>query len=119
MNVSKNESRQRRKIRIRKKVRGTAERPRLVVFRSNMHIYAQIVNDLEGATLVSASTLALSKSEPGLHCNKAGAERVGKEIARLAKEKNISKVVFDRNGYIYHGRIKAVADGAREGGLEF
>lgn len=119
MNVSKNDSRQRRKIRIRKKVRGTAERPRLVVFRSNMHIYAQIVNDLEGATLVSASTLALSKSEPGLHCNKQGAERVGKEIARLAKEKNISKVVFDRNGYIYHGRIKAVADGAREGGLEF
>ena len=119
MNVSKNESRQRRKIRIRKKVRGTAERPRLVVFRSNMHIYAQIVNDLEGATLVSASTLALSKSEPGLHCTREGAERVGKEIARLAKEKNISKVVFDRNGYIYHGRIKAVADGAREGGLEF
>lgn len=119
MNVSKNESRQRRKVRIRKKVNGTAERPRLVVFRSNMHIYAQIVNDLEGATLVSASTLQLAKSEPGLHCNKEGAERVGKEIARLAKEKNISKVVFDRNGYIYHGRIKAVADGAREGGLEF
>lgn len=119
MSISKNESRQRRKIRIRKKVRGTAERPRLVVFRSNMHIYAQIVNDLEGATLVSASTLGLAKSEPGLHCNKSGAERVGKEIARLAKEKNISKVVFDRNGYIYHGRIKAVADGAREGGLEF
>lgn len=119
MNISKNESRQRRKIRIRKKVHGTGERPRLVVFRSNMHIYAQIVNDVKGATLVSASTLSLSKSEPGLHCNKSGAERVGKEIARLAKEKNISKVVFDRNGYIYHGRIKAVADGAREGGLEF
>lgn len=119
MNISKNESRQRRKIRIRKKVQGTGERPRLVVFRSNMHIYAQIVNDVKGATLVSASTLSLSKSEPGLHCNKSGAERVGKEIARLAKEKNISKVVFDRNGYIYHGRIKAVADGAREGGLEF
>lgn len=119
MNISKNESRQRRKIRIRKKVHGTEERPRLVVFRSNMHIYAQIVNDVKGATLVSASTLSLSKSEPGLHCNKSGAERVGKEIARLAKEKNISKVVFDRNGYIYHGRIKAVADGAREGGLEF
>ena len=119
MNYSKNESRQRRKIRIRKKVNGTAERPRLVVYRSNLHIYAQIVNDLEGATLVSASTLSLSKPESGLHCNKSGAERVGKEIARLAKEKNISKVVFDRNGYIYHGRVKAVADGAREGGLEF
>ena len=112
MNYSKNESRQRRKIRIRKKVNGTAERPRLVVYRSNLHIYAQIVNDLEGATLVSASTLSLSKTESGLHCNKSGAERVG-------KEKNISKVVFDRNGYIYHGRVKAVADGAREGGLEF
>ena len=119
MNYSKNESRQRRKIRIRKKVNGTAERPRLVVYRSNLHIYAQIVNDLEGATLVSSSTLSLSKTESGLHCNKSGAERVGKEIARLAKEKNISKVVFDRNGYIYHGRVKAVADGAREGGLEF
>ena len=119
MNYSKNESRQRRKIRIRKKVNGTAERPRLVVYRSNLHIYAQIVNDLEGATLVSASTLSLSKTGSGLHCNKSGAERVGKEIARLAKEKNISKVVFDRNGYIYHGRVKAVADGAREGGLEF
>ena len=119
MSYSKNESRQRRKIRIRKKVNGTAERPRLVVYRSNLHIYAQIVNDLEGATVVSASTLSLSKTEPGLHCNKSGAERVGKEIARLAKEKNISKVVFDRNGYIYHGRVKAVADGAREGVLEF
>ena len=119
MSYSKNESRQRRKIRIRKKVNGTAERPRLVVYRSNLHIYAQSVNDLEGAPMVSVSTLSLSKTEPGLHCNKSGAERVGKEIARLAKEKNISKVVFDRNGYIYHGRVKAVADGAREGGLEF
>ncbi|MDM8216482.1 50S ribosomal protein L18 [uncultured Desulfovibrio sp.] len=119
MKVTKNESRLRRKVRIRKKVSGTAERPRLVVFRSNAHIYAQIINDLDGVTLVSASTLALSKTEPGLHCNKSGAESVGKEIARLAKEKNITRVVFDRNGYIYHGRVKAVADGAREGGLEF
>lgn len=119
MKISKNEARQHRKIRIRKKVAGSADRPRLVVFRSNMHIYAQIVNDLEGATLVSASTLNLSRTEPGLHCNVAGATRVGKEIARLAKEKNIAKVVFDRNGYIYHGRVKALADGAREGGLEF
>lgn len=119
MKISKNISRQRRKVRIRKKVNGTVARPRLVVFRSNMHIYAQIVNDAEGVTLAAASTLTLSKTEPGLHCNKSGAEMVGKEIARLAKEKNISKVVFDRNGYIYHGRVKAVADGAREGGLEF
>ncbi len=118
MKESKNKMRQHRKIRIRKKVSGTAEQPRLVVYRSNMHIYAQIVNDIEGATIVSASTLSLCKKEPGLHCNKEGAEKVGREIAQMAKEKNISKVVFDRNGYIYHGRIKAVADGARAGGLE-
>ena len=119
MDSSKNEARQRRKIRIQKKVRGTAERPRLVVFRSNLHMYAQIVDDVARVTLASASTLGLSKTEGGMHCNKSGAERVGKEIARLAKEKNITQVVFDRNGYIYHGRVKAVADGAREAGLEF
>lgn len=119
MKTSKNENRKHRKIRIRKKISGTAERPRLVVFRSNMHIYAQLIDDTEGKSLAAASTLALSKVEAGLHCNKVGATRVGKEIARMAKEKNISKVVFDRNGYLYHGRVKAVADGAREGGLEF
>lgn len=119
MKYSKNESRQRRKIRIRKKVNGTGARPRLVVYRSNLHIYAQIVNDQEGATLAAASTLTLSKTESGVHCDKSGAELVGKEIARLAREKNITQVVFDRNGYLYHGRVKAVADGAREGGLEF
>ena len=117
--MTKNEARQRRKIRIRKKISGTAERPRLVVFRSNMHMYAQIVDDLTGVTLVSASTLALSKDGAKVHCNKTGAEVVGKEIARLAKEKSINAVVFDRNGYLYHGKIKAVADGARAGGLEF
>ena len=117
--MTKNDARQHRKIRIRKKISGTAERPRLVVFRSNMHVYAQIVDDLTGATLVSASTLALSKGGEKVHSNKAGAEVVGKEIARLAKEKSIDRVVFDRNGYLYHGRIKAVADGARAGGLEF
>ncbi|MBQ7608647.1 MAG: 50S ribosomal protein L18 [Desulfovibrionaceae bacterium] len=119
MKTSKNENRKHRKIRIRKKISGTAERPRLVVFRSNMHIYAQLIDDTEGKSLAAASTLALSRAEAGLHCNKDGATRVGKEIARMAKEKNISKVVFDRNGYLYHGRVKAVADGAREGGLEF
>ena len=119
MQLSKNESRKHRKIRIRKKITGTPDRPRLVVFRSNAHIYAQIINDKEGATMVSASTLSLKKDEPGLHCNIDGAKKVGHEIARLAKEKNINQVVFDRNGYIYHGRIKAVADAAREGGLEF
>ncbi len=119
MAKTKEEGRQRRKIRIRKKVTGNAERPRLVVYRSNMHIYAQIVDDMTHHTLVSTSTLVLNKGESSFHSNKKGAEQVGKEIARLAKEKNISKVVFDRNGYIYHGRIKAVADGAREAGLEF
>lgn len=119
MEISKNQARKRRKIRIRKKISGTTEKPRLVVYRSNMHIYAQIVNDQEGATLVSASTLSMLKNDSGIRGNKAGAKKVGEEIARLASEKGISRVVFDRNGYIYHGRIKAVADGAREKGLEF
>ncbi len=119
MIISKNDARKSRKIRIRKKVSGTAERPRLVVFRSNLHIYAQVIDDVTGNTLVAASTQALSKGGDKSACNKSGAEKVGKEIARLAKEKNILKVVFDRNGYLYHGRIKAVAEGAREGGLEF
>ena len=118
MNYARNEARQRRKPRISKKVRGRV-RPRLVVYRSNLHIYAQIVDDIAGATLAAASTLTLGKSREGALCNKGGAEWVGKEIARLAKEKNIVQVVFDRNGYLYHGRVKAVADGAREGGLEF
>ena len=119
MKLSKNETRQRRKVRIRKKVNGVPERPRLVVYRSNLHLYAQIVDDANGATLVATSTLSLRKSQENAHCNISGAGEVGKELARLAKEKNISLVVFDRNGYLYHGRIKAVADGAREGGLEF
>ena len=118
MKYSKNEARQRRKPRISKKTHGRA-RPRLVVYRSNLHIYAQIVDDSAGATLAAASTLTLGKSQEGAHCTRAGAALVGKEIARLAKEKQIVQVVFDRNGYLYHGRIKAVADGAREGGLEF
>lgn len=119
MMLSKNEVRVKRKIRIRKQLSGTSERPRLVVFRSNLHIYAQIIDDLTGSTLAQASTLSLSKGGEKYACNKAGAEKVGKEVARIAKEKNITKVVFDRNGYLYHGRIKAVAYGAREGGLEF
>ncbi|MGJ3523689.1 50S ribosomal protein L18 [Nitratidesulfovibrio sp. D1] len=119
MTMTKNDARKRRKVRIRKKIAGSAERPRLVVYRSNLHVYAQIVDDATGATLVATSTLAIGKAQAGAHCNKAGAELVGKEIARLAGEKSIKRVVFDRNGYLYHGRIKAVADGAREGGLEF
>lgn len=119
MMLSKNDVRVKRKIRIRKRLSGTSERPRLVVFRSNLHIYAQIIDDMTGSTLAQASTLTLSKNGEKVACNKAGAEKVGKEVARIAKDKNITKVVFDRNGYLYHGRIKAIADGAREGGLEF
>ena len=117
--ISKDAARKLRKVRIRKKISGTTERPRLVVFRSNLHIYAQLVDDTTGSTLASTSTLTLLKDSNKAHCNKSGGEMVGKEIARLAKEKSITRVVFDRNGYIYHGRIKAVADGAREAGLEF
>ena len=117
--ITKEVARQRRKIRIRNKIAGTAARPRLVVFRSNLHMYAQIVDDEKGATLVAASTLGLQKTGQKVRPDKAGGELVGREIARLARECGINSVVFDRNGYIYHGRIKAVADGAREGGLEF
>jgi large subunit ribosomal protein L18 len=116
--MTKEQARARRKIRIRKKISGDANRPRLVVFRSNLHIYAQIVDDMTGKTLVATSTLALNKGDGKGHCNKMGADKVGKEIARLAQEINITNVVFDRNGYLYHGRVKAVADGAREAGLK-
>ena len=116
---SKNEKRLRRKIRIRKKISGTAECPRLVVFRSNLHIYAQLVDDCTGTTIAAASTLTLSKDGEALKSNKASAAKVGTEIARLAKDQKIERVVFDRNGYIYHGRIQAIADAAREAGLKF
>lgn len=120
MKMTKEQARRRRKIRIRKKISGTAGCPRLCVFRSNMHIYAQLVDDVTGTTLASASTLALvKKGGETLKCNKDGAKRVGLEIAKLAKEKNIESVVFDRSGYIYHGKVKALADGAREAGLKF
>ena len=117
--MSKELARAKRKIRIRKKISGTVERPRLVVYRSNLHICAQIVDDAAGSTLAATSTLTLSKGGTALRPNLEGATRVGQEIAKLAKEKNVSSVVFDRNGYLYHGRIKAVAEGAREGGLQF
>ncbi len=110
--------RYRRHLRVRKKVNGTAERPRLVVFRSLKHIYAQLVDDEQHVTLVGVSDLSegLAKDKPG----KVGAAlAVGKLAAKLAKDKGIKRVVFDRAGYHYHGRVKAVADGAREGGLEF
>jgi large subunit ribosomal protein L18 len=118
--VSKETARRKRKVRIRKKISGTAERPRLVVFRSNLHIYAQLVDDGPGRTLVAASTLTLRRNGvEDARCTRAGGELVGREIARLAGENDIARVVFDRNGYLYHGRIKAVADGARAAGLEF
>ncbi len=119
MQISKNDARKHRKIRIRKKITGTTERPRLVVFRSNLHLYAQIVDDLTGSTLVAASTLKLENAGKKNLCNKVNAAAVGKEIARLALEKNIKNVVFDRNGYLYHGRVQSLADSARENGLQF
>lgn len=104
--------------RVRKKVTGTSERPRLVVFRSNKHIYAQLVDDVAGHTLASASSLEEGvREKKGAGSKKEGAALVGSLIARKAKGKGIERVVFDRNGYLYHGRVKALADAAREGGL--
>jgi len=111
--------RERRKVRVRKKISGTAERPRLSVFRSARHIYAQIVDDMSGVTLASASTMA-KDARDGLAGKKIEkAKLVGKGLAEACKAKNIKTIVFDRNGFRFHGRVKAVADGAREGGLEF
>jgi len=104
--------------RIRRKISGTTERPRLAVFRSLNHIYAQIIDDSNGVTLASASTNAPSwRGRTG--GNMAAAKEIGREIAERAKEKGISRVVFDRGGYIYHGRVKSLAEAAREAGLEF
>ncbi len=103
------------KVRIRKKIEGTADRPRLSVYRSSKHIYAQVINDETGTTLVSTSTLKVA----GVGSNCAVAKEVGEKIAQLAMSKEIKSVVFDRNGFVYHGRVKAVADGAREAGLIF
>ena len=117
--VGKNATRQRVHDRIRKKVLGTSERPRLNVYRSLNHIYVQVVDDLKGQTLVSASTAEGKKGERRTGGNVSAAKASGKAIAERAKAKGIDKVVFDRGGYLYHGRIKAVADAAREGGLKF
>jgi large subunit ribosomal protein L18 len=113
-------ARLKRKMRVRKKINGSSERPRLCVFRSSKHIYAQIIDDIKGATLVAASTLAPEYKQMEAAKGKIGnAQRVGALLAQRAKAKGISKVVFDRNGYIYHGRIRALADAAREAGLDF
>jgi large subunit ribosomal protein L18 len=115
--LTKPQARARRHRRVRGKVFGTAERPRLVVFRSNHGIEAQLVDDVEGKTLAAASWLHLKKSFKG---NKtAQAAEVGKLLAENAKKANVASVVFDRGGYLYHGRVKALADAAREGGLSF
>lgn len=116
----KNALRKRRHLRVRKKVTGTQERPRLNVFRSLKNIYAQLIDDVTGTTLVTASSLDPSIREGKGSCgNKQSAREVGSLIARKAAEKGIKEVVFDRGGYLYHGRIKELAEGAREAGLEF
>jgi large subunit ribosomal protein L18 len=113
MKRTKEQSRKRIHMRVRKKIDGTAERPRLSVYRSNNAIYCQIINDLAGHTLASASSTGLT----GDNCSQA--TEVGKLIAERAKAAGILDVVFDRGGYLYHGRVKALAEGAREGGLQF
>jgi large subunit ribosomal protein L18 len=115
--TARNETRRRVHERIRHKVRGTAERPRLAVFRSLKHIYVQVIDDTAGRTLAAASSNEKDGAAGG--GNVAGAKAIGKLIAGRAKEQGIRKVVFDRGGYIYHGRVKALAEAAREAGLEF
>lgn len=109
--------RARRHLRVRRKVSGTAERPRLCIYKSNTNLYAQIIDDVEGNTLVSVSTL--NKDVKSKHANKEAAKEVGALIAKKAKAKKIETVVFDRSGYIYHGVVKELAEAAREGGLKF
>ncbi|MCE5311838.1 MAG: 50S ribosomal protein L18 [Nitrospiraceae bacterium] len=118
--IAKEVSRKRRHIRLRKKISGTAERPRLCVFRSLNNIYAQIIDDVKGVTLVSASTQVKdAKVLKGHKGNIEAAKKIGALVAENAQKAGIKQVVFDRGGYVYHGRIKALADSAREAGLEF
>jgi large subunit ribosomal protein L18 len=118
MALTKNERLKRRHRRVRKKIMGTAERPRLAVFRSNKHVYAQAIDDIAGHTLVAASTVEADQ-RAGATATVDAAKQVGLLLAGRAKEAGITTVVFDRGGFSYHGRIAAVADGAREGGLVF
>jgi len=117
--ISKDKTRQRIHGRLRQRLVGSAERPRLNVYRSLNHIYAQVIDDSKGLTLAAASTAQGKKGERRTGGNLASAKEIGKQIAQRAQEKGIKKVVFDRGGYLYHGRIKALADAAREAGLEF
>lgn len=115
--TDKNAMRQKRHVRVRGKISGTPERPRLNVYRSNANIYAQLIDDVNGVTLAAASTL--DKGFEGATGNAEAAKKVGLALAKHAKAKGITTVVFDRSGYVYHGRVAALAEGAREGGLEF
>ena len=115
--INKKAMRMRRHVRVRAKISGTPECPRLNVFRSNANISAQIIDDVNGVTLVSANSL--EKGFEGATGNAEAAKKVGQTIAQRAKEKGIEQVVFDRGGYVYHGRVAALAEGAREGGLQF
>ena len=117
MSAVRLKGRQRRHYRVRRKVRGSAERPRLAVFRSNRYIYAQVIDDDSGRTLAAASSQEAAMR--GRRLTKETATEVGKLVASRAKEVGIGRVIFDRGGYVYHGRVKALADGAREEGLEF
>lgn len=117
MQFSKRNRRKRIHWRIRNKIKGTAQRPRLNIFRSNRSIYVQVINDLDGTTLISASSREDAVSNEGTKIEQSKA--VGKLLAERAKEAGIETVLFDRGGYLYHGRVKALADGAREGGLKF
>ena len=119
-NNSRNDNRLKRHERVRKDVFGTPERPRLAVFRSEKNIYAQVIDDVNGKTLVSASSLDKDiKAEAAYGGNKAAAKLVGQKVGKLAKEAGIDTVCFDRGGYLYHGRVQELADGARESGLVF
>jgi len=118
--ISRAESRKRRQARVRRKVVGTSARPRLCVFRSSKHIYAQLIEDATGTSLAAVSTLNTGVAEGVDYTgNVAAAKAVGAAIAKIALEKDIKEVIFDRNGFIYHGRVKALADAAREAGLVF
>ncbi|MDD5581848.1 MAG: 50S ribosomal protein L18 [Candidatus Marinimicrobia bacterium] len=119
-NTNKNDIRYRKKARIRKKVFGTPERPRLVVFRSNKHISAQLIDDVNNRVLAHAISCSKENKEKLISKSKAEmSEEIGKQIANLAKQQKIETVVFDRNGYIYHGRVKALAEASRKAGLKF
>ncbi|MBP1907423.1 50S ribosomal protein L18 [Paenibacillus turicensis] len=115
----KNKARLKRHLRVRKKIEGTAARPRLNVYRSAKHIYAQLIDDVAGVTLASASTVDKELSEITNGSNVEAARKVGELIAKRAESKGVKNVVFDRGGYLYHGRVQALADAAREAGLEF